>query len=106
QGPQRRARARLRVAKLHRTIRRQRAHVLHVLSARYAKSHGVVIVERLHVAGMMRGGLGRHISGAGWASFCRMLRYKLEATGGRLVEVPATYSRHTCAAGGVVVAAS
>ncbi|PYM33926.1 MAG: transposase, partial [Candidatus Rokuibacteriota bacterium] len=35
-GSQRQARARLRVAKLHRTIRRQRAHVLHVLSARYA----------------------------------------------------------------------
>jgi putative transposase len=105
-GSQRWARARLRVAKLHRTIRRQRAHVLHVLSARYAKSHGVVIVERLHVAGMLRGGLGRHISGAGWSSFCTMLRYKLEATGGRLVEVPAPYSSQTCPACGVVDAAS
>jgi len=105
-GSRRQARARLRVAKLHRTIRRQRAHVLHVLSARYAKSHGVVIVERLNVAGMLRGGLGRHLSGAGWSSFCTMLRYKLEATGGRLVEVPAPYSSQTCPACGVVDAAS
>jgi putative transposase len=66
----------------------------------------VVIVERLNVAGMLRGGLGRQISGAGWASFCTMLRYKLEATGGRLVEVPAPYSSQTCPACGVVDAAN
>src|SRR5438552_1863952 len=101
-----RERARLRDAKLHRTIRRQRAHGLHLLSARYAQSHGGVTRGRLHVAGMLRGRLGRHISGAGWASFCAMLRYKLEATGGRLVEVPAPYSSQTCSACGVVDAAS
>src|SRR6266851_5750258 len=53
-----------------------------------------------------RRGLGRHISGAGWSSFCTMLRYKLEATGGRLVEVPAPYSSHICPSCGVVDAAS
>lgn len=105
-GSRRRQRAVLRVAKLHRKIRRQRAHLLHVLSHRYAKSHGVVVVESLNVAGMMRGGLGRQISGAGWSSFCAMLRYKLEATGGRLVEVPAAYSSQTCSACGLVDAAS
>src|SRR5207237_8961797 len=95
-----------RVAKLHRPLPRQLAMGLHVLSARYARSHGVVIVERLNVTGMLRGGLGRHISGAGWSSFCTMLRYKLVATGGRLVEVPAPYSSQTCPACGVVDAAS
>jgi putative transposase len=105
-GSGRYARARLRVAKLHRTIRRQRAHALHVLSARYAKSHGVVIVEQLNVQGMGRGGLGRQIAGAGWSMFSEMLRYKLEATGGMLVEVPAAYSSQTCAACGHVEAAN
>jgi putative transposase len=105
-GSNRHARAKLRVAKLHRTIRRQRAHGLHVLSARYAKSHGVVVVEQLNVQGMVRGGLGRHINGAGWSSFCTMLRYKLEATGGTLVEVPAHYSSQTCQRCGVVDAAN
>jgi putative transposase len=105
-GSNRRARAKLRVAKLHRTIRRQRAHALHVLSARYAKSHGVVIVEQLNVQGMVRGGLGRHISGAGWSSFCTMLRYKLEATGGTLIEVPAHYSSQTCSLCGHVDSAN
>ena len=105
-GSRRRERAKLRVAKLHRKVCRQREHGLHVLSARYAKSHGVVIVEDLNVAGMVRGGLGRQIAGAGWSTFCSMLRYKLEATGGTLVEVPAHYSSQTCQACGVVDAAS
>ena len=105
-GSNRKQRAILRVAKLHRKIRRQRQHLLHVLSHRYAKSHGVVVVEKLNVAGMVRGGLGGQISGAGWSSFCNMLRYKLEASGGILVEVPAAYSSQTCPACGVVDAAS
>jgi putative transposase len=105
-GSARCARAKLRVAKLHRTIRRQRAHALHVLSARYAKSHGVVIVEQLNVQAMVRGGLGRHIAGAGWSSFCTMLRYKLDATGGTLIEVPASYSSQTCSVCGHVDPAS
>ena len=105
-GSRRRERAKLRVATLHRTIRRQRQHLLHVLSHRYAKSHGTVVVENLNVKGMVRGSLGRQIHGAGWSSFCTMLRYKLGATGGTLVEVPAHYSSHTCAACGVVDAAS
>lgn len=106
EGSQRRARAKLRVAKLHRKIRRQRRHVLHVLSHRYAKSHGVVVVEKLDVASMVRGGLGGRIHAAGWSSFCELLRYKLEATGGTLVEVPAQYSSQTCAACGLIDAAS
>jgi putative transposase len=105
-GSRRRARAQLRVAKLHRKVRRQRTHVLHVLSARYAKSHGVVVVEKLNVAGMVRGGLGRRIADAGWSSFCTMLRYKLEATGGTVVEVPAAYSSQSCPVCGVVDARS
>jgi putative transposase len=105
-GSQRCARAKLRVARLHRKIRRQRRHVLHGLSHRYAKSHGVVVVEKLNVAGMVRGGLGCRIHAAGWSSFCNLLRYKLEATGGTLVEVPAHYSSQTCPACGLIDAAS
>jgi len=77
-----------------------------VLSHRYAKSHGTVVVENLNVKGMVRGSLGRQIHSAGWSSFCSMLRYKLAATGGTLVEVQAHYSSQTCPACGVVDAAS
>lgn len=105
-GSKNRDKAKLRVMRLHRTVRRQRAHVLHELSAAYAKSHGTVVVEKLNVAGMMRGRCARGIADAGWSTFASMLRYKIARTGGRLIEVPAAYSSQTCAVCGVVDAAS
>jgi putative transposase len=106
-GSKNREKARVRVARLHRKVRRQRDHVLHGLSAAYAKSHGTVVVEQLNVQGMIKNRhLARHIAGAGWNRFVEMLRYKLAWSGGQLVEVPAAYSSQTCAACGVVDEAS
>ena len=105
-GSKRREKAKLRVMRLHRKVRRQREHVLHVESARLAKSHGVVVIEKLNVAGMIRGNLSRHIADAGWSRFAEMLRYKLAWSGGFLVEVPAAYSSQTCAECGAIDAAS
>jgi putative transposase len=94
------------VMRLHRKVRRQRAHVLHQLSHNYAKSHGIVVIEKLNVKGMIRGNVSRSIADAGWSSFAEMLRYKLAWSGGQLVEVPAQYSSQTCSVCGVVDAAS
>ena len=102
-----REKAKTRVMRLHRKARRQRAHVLHVESARYAKSHGVVVIEKLNVRGMVKNRhLSRHILDAGWGIFASMLRYKTAWVGGQTVEVPAAYSSQTCAACGCVDAAS
>jgi putative transposase len=87
-------------------VRRQREHVLHVESSRLAKSHGVVVIEKLNVEGMIQGHLSRSIADAGWSRFAEMLRYKLAWSGGTLVEVPAAYSSQTCSACGHVDAAS
>lgn len=97
-GSRNQAKARLRVARIHRKIRRQRAHYLHVQSTRLAKSHGIVVIEKLNVAGMVRAnsGLARSIQDASWTIFANQLRYKLEWSGGSLVEVPAQYSSQTC----------
>lgn len=105
-GSRNREKAKLRVMRLHRKVRRQREHFLHVESSRLAKSHGVVVIEKLNVAGMTRGRLARSIADAGWSRFAEMLRYKLAWSGGTLVEVPAQYSSQTCSACGVVDAAS
>src|SRR5690606_17054361 len=105
-GSSRRKKAQLRVMRLHRKVRRQREHTLHVLSARLAKSHGVVVIEKLNVAGMIQGNLSRSIADAGWSRFAEMLRYKLAWSGGTLIEVPAHYSSQTCSLCGVVDAAS
>jgi putative transposase len=95
-GSKNREKAKLRVMRLHRKVRRQREHFLHVESSRLAKSHGVVVIEKLNVSGMVRGRLSRSIVDAGWSRFAEMLRYKLEWSGGTLIEVPAQYSSQTC----------
>lgn len=107
-GSKNREKAKLRVAKLHRKVRRQRDHVLHEISTTYAKSHGTVVVEKLYVANMSSGGgarktgLNRSIMSAGWGRLVEMLRYKLAWSGGQLVEVPAAYSSQTCSSCGAV----
>lgn len=105
-GSKNREKAKARVARIHRKVRRQRDHFLHVQSARLAKSHGVVVLENLNVAGMIRGRCARSIADAGWSRFADMLRYKLAWSGGTLVEVPAAYSSQTCSACGCVDAES
>jgi putative transposase len=103
-----REKAKLRVAKLHRRVRRQRNHVLHQISSDYAKSHGMVIVEKLNILGMTADGGGRKVSlnrnilDAGWGRLVEMLRYKLAWSGGFLVEVFAAYSSQTCSCCGSV----
>jgi putative transposase len=57
-GSRNREKAKLKVARLHRTVRRQRDHVLHELSSAYAQSHGAVIVEKLAIGNMVRSARG------------------------------------------------
>jgi putative transposase len=107
-GSKNRQKAIVRVARLHRKIRRQREHALHSLSSTYAKNHGTVIVERLQIANMVqaRSSLARRILDAGWGRLVEMLRYKLSWQGGQLLEVRAAYSSQTCSACGHVDASS
>lgn len=121
-GSRNQARAKVRVMRLHRKVRRQREHVLHVESHRIANSHGRVIVEKLNVKAMsasskgtveepgtdvqQKSGLNRSILDAGWSLFVNMLGYKLAWNGGELVEVRAAYSSQTCSACGHVDAVS
>ena len=111
-GSKNREKAKVRVAKLHRTVRRQRDHILHEISTAYAKSHGTVVVEKLNVKGMStkggahKTGLNRSILDAGWGRLVEMLRYKLTWSGGTLVEVPAAYSSQSCSHCGAVDARS
>jgi putative transposase len=102
-GCNNRKKAASRVNRLHRKIRRQRDHVLHTLSAAYAKSHGTVVVERLQTANLLQNRpLARRIADASWSRLVDLLRYKLAWSGGRLVEVPAAYSSQTCSGCGAI----
>src|SRR5215207_7326610 len=90
-GPDRRTRvepsnrwrkATARVAALHTRVANQRRDGLHRLTARLVREHDTVVVEDLHVAGMLRNKrLARHIAGLGLGEFRRQLDYKAAAAG-------------------------
>lgn len=111
-GSKNREKSKARVARIHRTIRRQRDHVLHVASHAYAKNHGTVFVERLNLKGMMKSasgtvdepgtnvaqkrGLNRSLSDAAMGRFAKFVGYKITWRGGRLGDVRAAYSSQEC----------
>lgn len=97
-GSNNQEKAKNKLSRIYRTTRRQRGHFLHVESTRYAKSHGVIVLEDLKTANMIQigGGLSRNIGDSGWGMFARLLEYKLQWSGGTLCKVNPAYTSQTC----------
>jgi transposase len=111
-----------RIARLSLRVRRQRDGVLHAESLRIAGEvaagrWGAVALEALDVVNMtasaaggsrvaQKAGLNRAILDGAWGRMEQLLTYKVEAAGGAVLRVPSAYSSQTCAACGVVDAAS
>jgi putative transposase len=106
-GSRNRAKATLAVARCHRRIRNQRADALHKATTALAKAKSVIVVEDLHVAGLLRNRhLARAISDQGWAEFHRQLTYKCRWYGSRLLVAPRVFpSSKLCSACGALKAA-
>lgn len=75
-GSNRRAKAKLAVARLHKRIANLRANWLHQLSNRVANTYDLVCLEDLNVKGMARGNLGKSLGDAAISEFVRQLEYK------------------------------
>jgi len=76
------------VAKVYERVSNSRQDFLHKLSHKLASDSQAVIVENLHVKGMVRNhNLAKAISDAGWGTFTNFLAYKLERKGAKLVEI-------------------
>jgi putative transposase len=94
-GPDRRTRtepsrrwrkARSRADRIHTRVANLRRNDTHQLSSRLVRGHEVIVIEDLHVAGMLRNRrLARHIAGAAWAEIRRQLTYKTQWAGVRLI---------------------
>ena len=97
-GSKNRKKAERQVMRQNRKVRRQRAHHSHEKSARFTKSHSVIVLEDLNVAGMIRGNCARGIADAGWTMFEQMIRYKQHWSGGSVRLVRAAYSSQECGA--------
>ncbi len=76
------------VAKVHERVANARQDFLHKLSHKLTSDSQAVVVENLHVKGMVRNhSLAKAISDCGWGTFVNFLAYKLERKGGKLVEI-------------------
>lgn len=114
-GPDRRTRtepsqrwrkAKARVDRIHTRVANLRRDDTHQFTSRLVRDHDVIVIEDLHVAGMLRNRrLARHIAGAAWAEIRRQLTYKTARAGARLVVADRWFaSSKTCSGCGTAKA--
>ncbi|KOP27941.1 transposase [Hapalosiphon sp. MRB220] len=95
-GSNRRRKAHKIVARVYEQVSNVRQDYLHKLSRKIVDNNQVVVVENLNVKGMVPFGnakgernhkLAKAMSDTGWGTFVNFLSYKLERSGGKLVEI-------------------
>jgi putative transposase len=102
-GSQRRQKAGRLLGRLHQRIRNLRQNHAHQLSRRLVSRFGLIVVEDLRVLALTRGLLAKDITDQGWAEFLRLLGYKAEDAGIRVLRVPPGGSSQACSDCGTVV---
>lgn len=105
-GSNNRTKAKAKVARAHRKVAAARSDFLHRTSTHLVRYNDVIVIEDLTVKNMVRNRrLARSISDTGWGTFRRMLEYKAEQAGRRLVVIDRWYpSSKTCSACGYLLA--
>ncbi|MFQ6229243.1 RNA-guided endonuclease TnpB family protein [Nocardia sp. NPDC002869] len=103
-GSRNRTEAAARLARHHRRIADVRRHFLHQVTNRLVKTHDRLVIEDLHVAGMLRNRrLSRAVRDAGWTDFARLLHYKQQWRSGAVVTADRWFpSSKRCSACGAV----
>jgi len=94
------------LGKAHGRVADQRKDALHKITTELAKEFGVIVLEDLNVAGMMKNRrLARHIGDASFGEIRRQLEYKTAWNGGRVVLADRWFpSSKTCSGCGAVKA--
>jgi len=87
-GSKTRQKAKKLVAKVHERVSNTRQDFLHKLSRKLVDDSQIIVVEKLHIKGMVRNRkLSKSISDVGWGMFVNFLAYKLECKQGELIEI-------------------
>jgi putative transposase len=86
-GSQNRAKARVKVAVLHRKVRETRADHHHKLALTLIRENQAVAVEDLAVSGLARTRLAKSIHDAGWAQFVACLGEKASQYGRQVIKI-------------------
>lgn len=104
-GSANRAKAKLRVARIHGRIADRRRDVLHKLTTRLVREHDVIAIEDLTVRNMVKNhSLARAIHDASWSELRRQLEYKADWYGRQVIAIDRWYpSSKTCSACGAIV---
>ena len=96
-GSQNRDKQRTKVAKVHRTIRRQREDFLHKTSRTLVDAYGCIIFEKLNIKGMVRNHkLAKHISDCAWGKLIEFTQYKAEEAGVEVILVNPKNTTQMC----------
>ena len=78
----------LRLAKIHRKVHNQRMDFIHKLTSNLVKRFDCICIEDLNVKGMMQNhNLANSIGDVSWSEFVRVLKYKAEWNGVRIVQI-------------------
>ena len=105
-GSNNRKKSAFKLSRIHRKVKNIRRDFLHKTTTTLTKTKSVLVIEDLHVKGMIRNGkLSRHIADVGWGEFRRQLEYKTIWYGSELVVAPRFFaSSKQCSSCGFVMA--
>ena len=97
-GSNNRAKARVKVARVHARIADRRRDLLHKVTTRLVRENQTIVIEDLAVRNMVRNrSLARAISDASWSEFRSLLTYKADWHGRTVIVVDRWYpSSKTC----------
>ncbi|XWK88592.1 MAG: RNA-guided endonuclease TnpB family protein [Phormidium sp.] len=91
-GSLNRAKANLKVARLHRKISNIRQDALHKITTWLAKNHREIVIEDLNISGMLKNHrLASALADCGFYEFTRQLEYKADWYGATIIKVDRFY---------------